>query len=153
MNKPKGLLIDKPITWKCCHERTIIFNFSNLNTKCSPLIFKKKRKKKLKEEIGEGRCGEGIILKQELCSFSSLLFYPLWKALAAFIFICNSKHRLFFSLHQKGLNKKELKMLKLAKGEYPKLAAENGFSFKYCVESKGCFFIWDYLWGSKMILT
>lgn len=44
MNKPKDLLIDK--TWKCCHEIIIIFNFSNLNTKCSPLIFQKNESKR-----------------------------------------------------------------------------------------------------------
>lgn len=41
MNKPKDLLRDKSITWKWCYERIIIFNFSNLNAKCSPLIFQK----------------------------------------------------------------------------------------------------------------
>lgn len=39
MNKPKDLLRDKSITWKCCHERIRIFNFSKLNAKCSLLLF------------------------------------------------------------------------------------------------------------------
>jgi len=37
MNKLKDHT--QSITWKCYHERIVIFNFSNFNAKCSLLIF------------------------------------------------------------------------------------------------------------------
>jgi len=48
--------------------------------------------------------------------------------------MCNSKHRMGFFLNQKELNRKELKVLEPAKGEYSNLAAEYKQHFFFYIQ-------------------